>query len=49
MIDLANQIDLAPLREVASWQSYMNVIATVGRSIGGPLGGLLADTIGWRW
>ncbi|KAJ4163077.1 hypothetical protein NW754_014500 [Fusarium falciforme] len=41
--------DLAPLREVASWQSYMNVIATVGRSIGGPLGGLLADTIGWRW
>ncbi|KAM0545589.1 hypothetical protein ACHAPJ_011289 [Fusarium lateritium] len=41
--------DLAPLREVASWQSYMNVIATVGRSIGGPLGGFLADTIGWRW
>ncbi|KAH6892924.1 major facilitator superfamily-domain-containing protein [Thelonectria olida] len=41
--------DLAPLREVASWQSYLNVIATVGRSIGGPLGGLLADTIGWRW
>ncbi|KAF4458698.1 multidrug resistance [Fusarium albosuccineum] len=41
--------DLAPLREVASWQSYMNVIATVGRSVGGPLGGLLADTIGWRW
>ncbi|KAH7033705.1 major facilitator superfamily domain-containing protein [Microdochium trichocladiopsis] len=32
-----------------SWQSYMNVIATIGRSIGGPLGGLLADTIGWRW
>lgn len=27
----------------------MNVIATLGRSIGGPLGGLLADTIGWRW
>ncbi|KAF4986052.1 hypothetical protein FGRMN_11009 [Fusarium graminum] len=41
--------DLAPLREVASWQSYMNVIATIGRSIGGPLGGFLADTIGWRW
>ncbi|PNP79470.1 hypothetical protein FNYG_07086 [Fusarium nygamai] len=34
---------------VASWQSYMNVIATIGRSIGGPLGGFLADTIGWRW
>ncbi|KAH7160402.1 major facilitator superfamily domain-containing protein [Dactylonectria estremocensis] len=41
--------DLAPLREVASWQSYLNVIATVGRSLGGPLGGWLADTIGWRW
>ncbi|KAM5341171.1 hypothetical protein ACJ41O_015280 [Fusarium nematophilum] len=37
------------ITEVASWQSYMNVIATVGRSLGGPLGGLLADTIGWRW
>ncbi|KAJ3535826.1 hypothetical protein NM208_g6975 [Fusarium decemcellulare] len=45
----ADRLDLAPLREVASWQSYMNVIATVGRSVGGPLGGLLADTIGWRW
>ncbi|KAI1497231.1 major facilitator superfamily domain-containing protein [Biscogniauxia marginata] len=41
--------DLAPLREVASWQSYINVVATIGRSIGGPLGGFLADTIGWRW
>ena len=27
----------------------MNVISTLGRSIGGPLGGLLADTVGWRW
>ncbi|KAM0806628.1 putative Major facilitator superfamily (MFS) profile domain-containing protein [Seiridium cardinale] len=41
--------DLAPIREVASWQSYVNVIATVGRSVGGPLGGWLADLIGWRW
>ncbi|KAI1799453.1 MFS general substrate transporter [Daldinia bambusicola] len=41
--------DLAPLRDVASWQSYLNVVATVGRSLGGPTGGLLADTIGWRW
>ncbi|KAI0594095.1 major facilitator superfamily domain-containing protein [Biscogniauxia sp. FL1348] len=41
--------DIAPLRDVASWQSYINVVATIGRSIGGPLGGLLADTIGWRW
>ncbi|OTB13597.1 hypothetical protein K445DRAFT_64214, partial [Daldinia sp. EC12] len=41
--------DLAPLRDVASWQSYLNVVATVGRSLGGPTGGFLADTIGWRW
>ncbi|KAI1415865.1 MFS general substrate transporter [Hypoxylon sp. FL1857] len=41
--------DLAPLRDVASWQSYLNVVATVGRSLGGPAGGFLADTIGWRW
>ncbi|KAI0898165.1 MFS general substrate transporter [Annulohypoxylon nitens] len=41
--------DLAPLRDVASWQSYLNVVATVGRSLGGPVGGFLADTIGWRW
>ncbi|KAF2704667.1 MFS general substrate transporter [Pleomassaria siparia CBS 279.74] len=41
--------DLVPLREVATWRSYINVAATTGRSIGGPLGGALADTVGWRW
>jgi hypothetical protein len=41
--------DLVPLRQVASWRSYLNVFATTGRSIGGPVGGFLADTIGWRW
>lgn len=41
--------DLVPLRDVATWRSYVNVVATTGRSIGGPLGGWLADTIGWRW
>ncbi|KAF2661455.1 MFS general substrate transporter [Lophiostoma macrostomum CBS 122681] len=41
--------DLVPLREVASWRAYVNVVATTGRSIGGPLGGWLADTVGWRW
>ncbi|KAI1652883.1 MFS general substrate transporter [Daldinia decipiens] len=41
--------DLSPLRDVASWQSYLNVVTTVGRSLGGPTGGFLADTIGWRW
>ncbi|KAF1950460.1 MFS general substrate transporter [Byssothecium circinans] len=41
--------DLVPLREVAAWRSYVNIVATTGRSIGGPLGGWLADTVGWRW
>ncbi|KAF2127802.1 MFS general substrate transporter [Dothidotthia symphoricarpi CBS 119687] len=41
--------DLVSLREVASWRSYVNVVATTGRSIGGPLGGWLADAVGWRW
>ncbi|PMD17820.1 MFS general substrate transporter, partial [Hyaloscypha hepaticicola] len=41
--------DMVPKIEVAAWRSYVNVAATVARSIGGPLGGWLADTIGWRW
>lgn len=41
--------DLVPLRDVATWRSYVNVFATTGRSIGGPLGGWLTDRVGWRW
>ncbi|CAK7216014.1 hypothetical protein SCUCBS95973_002661 [Sporothrix curviconia] len=41
--------DLLPIREVATWRAYINVAATTGRSLGGPLGGWLADVIGWRW
>ncbi|KAI0520684.1 major facilitator superfamily transporter [Xylaria bambusicola] len=41
--------DLVPLRDVAPWQSYLNVIATIGRSFGGPFGGWLVDVVGWRW
>jgi predicted MFS family arabinose efflux permease len=41
--------DLVPIREVASWRSYVNIAATTGRSLGGPIGGYLTDTIGWRW
>lgn len=41
--------DLVPLRDVATWRSWVNIVATTGRSIGGPLGGWLADTVGWRW
>ncbi|KAI1127072.1 major facilitator superfamily transporter [Nemania abortiva] len=41
--------DLIPLRDVATWLGYINIIGTTGRSIGGPLGGFLADRVGWRW
>lgn len=38
-----------PIREVATWQSGVNLASTTGRSLGGPVGGWLADTVGWRW
>ncbi|KAF5988742.1 vacuolar membrane amino acid uptake transporter fnx2 [Fusarium bulbicola] len=41
--------DLLPPRQVATWRSYVNVVATFGRSCGGPLGGWLVDTVGRRW
>lgn len=40
--------DLLPMREVAAWRSYVNVVGVIGRCVGGPLGGWLADIIGWR-
>lgn len=42
-------LDLLPIREVAQWRAYVNLVATFGRSIGGPLGGWLVDVVGWRW
>lgn len=42
-------LDLVPLRQVAKLRSYVNIVATTGRSLGGPVGGALADSIGWRW
>lgn len=40
--------DMAPLSQVALLRSYVNVAAIAGRSAGGPIGGLLLDSIGWR-
>ncbi|CAK7232393.1 hypothetical protein SBRCBS47491_008254 [Sporothrix bragantina] len=40
--------DLVPLREVAAYRSYVNIVQTLGRSVGAPLGGLVADRWGWR-
>jgi MFS family permease len=41
--------DIVPLRDVATYRSYINIVQTVGRSCGGPIGGYLAETMGWRW
>ncbi|KAL1889158.1 hypothetical protein Sste5346_009107 [Sporothrix stenoceras] len=40
--------DLVPLRDVAAYRSYVNIVQTLGRSVGAPLGGLVADQFGWR-
>jgi MFS family permease len=41
--------DLAPLKEVALLRGYTGMVTTFGFGCGGPIGGTLADTIGWRW
>ena len=41
--------DMVPLRERGVWQGYINVIIMAGMVTGGPIGGLAADTVGWRW
>ncbi|KAF5010249.1 hypothetical protein FDECE_3608 [Fusarium decemcellulare] len=41
--------DLVPLRDVATYRSYINIVQTAGRSSGGVIGGFLTQTIGWRW
>jgi multidrug resistance protein len=41
--------DMVPLRERGKWQGYVNIIYATGASTGAPLGGILADSIGWRW
>ncbi|PLB51326.1 MFS transporter [Aspergillus steynii IBT 23096] len=51
MISLVSIIitDLIPPDDVALFRSYANVVSVLGRSLGAPLGGLLIQTIGWRW
>jgi hypothetical protein len=41
--------DVIPLRDRGAWQGYINVIYAFGSAAGAPLGGFLADKIGWRW
>ncbi|KAJ5759010.1 hypothetical protein N7520_006166 [Penicillium odoratum] len=41
--------DLVPLRDRGLWQGIINIAYATGSSTGAPLGGILADYIGWRW
>lgn len=41
--------DIVPLRSRGTWQGIINIVFATGSAIGAPLGGILADTIGWRW
>lgn len=41
--------DVIPLRARGTWQGVLNVIWAFGNAFGASAGGLLADTIGWRW
>lgn len=41
--------DIIPLRQRGAWQGYINIIFATGASMGAPVGGIFADSIGWRW
>lgn len=41
--------DIVPLRNRGLWQGIINLIFATGASAGAPLGGIIADYIGWRW
>ncbi|KAF2270942.1 vacuolar basic amino acid transporter 2 [Lojkania enalia] len=41
--------DVVTLRERGTWQGYINIIFASGSAAGAPIGGLLADSVGWRW
>ncbi|KAI0710889.1 MFS general substrate transporter [Earliella scabrosa] len=41
--------DVATLRQRGTLQGFANIAYAAGQATGAPLGGLLADTIGWRW
>jgi MFS family permease len=41
--------DIIPLQDRGVWQGLLNIIYAVGASSGAPLGGILADFVGWRW
>lgn len=41
--------DLVDLRYRGLFQGYANIIFGLGNALGGPIGGWISDTFGWRW
>ncbi|KAI0894972.1 major facilitator superfamily domain-containing protein [Annulohypoxylon nitens] len=41
--------DLVPIERRGSYQSYINIVYGLASALGAALGGLMADTLGWRW
>ena len=41
--------DIVPLKDRGVWQGLINITFAAGAAIGAPLGGILSDSIGWRW
>lgn len=41
--------DLVPIERRGSYQSYVNVVYGLASASGAALGGLMADSLGWRW
>lgn len=41
--------DIVPLQDRGIYQGHISIVYAAGTSLGGPLGGILADSIGWRW
>ncbi|KAI5867017.1 major facilitator superfamily domain-containing protein [Durotheca rogersii] len=41
--------DLVPIERRGAYQSYINIVYGLAAAAGAALGGLMADTLGWRW
>jgi predicted MFS family arabinose efflux permease len=41
--------DIVPLKDRGVWQGLINIVYATGAGTGAPLGGILAESIGWRW
>ena len=41
--------DVIHLKDRATWQSGLQFVALIGDLVGGPMGGILVDRLGWRW